>query len=77
MVRSYTGVAANLILGIGIMVTPLVVANVICNLSPFFTVLMSYCYLKESFLKIEILAMVISFSGIGLLAYGTPSEGNS
>jgi len=75
-VRSWTGVIANLIIAIGIMVSPLVVTNVVCNLSPFFTVLLAYCYLREDFLWIEIAAMFISFGAIGLIAYGAPNETN-
>jgi len=75
-IRSWTGVFANLIVGVGIMVVPLVVTNVVCNLSPFFTVLLAFCFLKEDFLWIEIFAMFVSFGGIGMIAYGTPSEGN-
>jgi drug/metabolite transporter (DMT)-like permease len=75
-IRSWTGVIANLIVAVGIMVVPLVVTNVVCNLSPFFTVLLAYCYLKEDFLWIEILAMFVSFGAIGMIAYGAPSENN-
>lgn len=58
------------------MVVPLVVAYVVCNISPFFTVLLAYCYLKEDFLWMEIAAMFVSFGGIGMIAYGTPSDDN-
>jgi drug/metabolite transporter (DMT)-like permease len=75
-VRSWTGVIANLIIAIGIMVSPLVVTNVVCNLSPFFTVILSYFYLHEDFQWIEIGALFVSFGAIGLIAYGAPSETN-
>jgi drug/metabolite transporter (DMT)-like permease len=75
-IRSWTGVFQNLIIGIGLMVVPLVVAFVVCNLAPFFTVLLAYCYLKENFLWVEVVAMFVSFGAIGLIAYGSPSEDN-
>ena len=68
-----TGLSITIcLIGSSLLVLPVTIMNVIINCTPFFTAILSYFFLSDKLTPCEILAMIISFSGVILIAYATP-----
>jgi drug/metabolite transporter (DMT)-like permease len=68
------GLATTPILGLALLVLPVTILNVILSTVPFFTAILSYFFLSDRLTKCEIVAMILSFSGVVLIAYSTPDS---
>jgi len=62
------------LIGSALLVLPVTILNVIINCTPFFTAILSHFFLSDKLTKCEIIAMVLSFSGVVLIAYATPDS---
>ncbi len=49
---------------------PLVLVALIVNLMPLFTAILGYYYLKERLTCLEIVVLIVSFIGVGVLILG-------
>jgi drug/metabolite transporter (DMT)-like permease len=74
IVRSVAGTFSFTFLAVGLMTLPMSVFTMLFNCTPFFTAFLASYYLKESLTWIEIVAMIGSFGGICLIAFGVPDE---
>jgi drug/metabolite transporter (DMT)-like permease len=62
------------LIGSALLVLPVTILNVIINCTPFFTAILAHFFLSDKLTKCEIVAMILSFSGVVLIAYATPDS---
>ena len=74
IVRSLIGSCGLYLCNVAIMTIPLTAFNILLNLSPFFTLLLTYFYLNEKMTVFEMIAMVCSFGAVMLVALASPEN---
>lgn len=73
LARSIAGTIAYTTISIGMMTLPLAMVTSILNCTPFFTALLVALFLKKCISVYELIAMVGSFIGVLLIAFGAPA----
>ena len=66
--RSVMGTVGYTLFTFGISLVPLVVLQIIFNMAPFWTYFMGWAFLGETMTCFEVFALVVSFSGVILIA---------
>ena len=74
LVRGLIGSCGLYLCNVAIMTIPLTVFNILLDVSPFFTLLLTYFYLKEKMSCFEIIAMICSFGAVMLVALAAPEN---
>ena len=69
MIRSALGLISFITLTFGTAMVPLVVSMTIFNTAPFWTFLIGWIVLREAMSWFEIIALVLSFGAIVLIAF--------
>ena len=67
-IRSVIGTIGFTCLTFGMAFIPLVVQNTIFNTAPFWTSLLGWVFLNEAMTSFEIVALILSFGGVILIA---------
>ena len=67
-VRSIIGTIGFTCMTFGVTMIPLVAQNTIFNTSPFWATLLAWCIFKERITCFEIIALILSFAGVCLIA---------
>ena len=66
--RCLIGAVAYTLFTFGISLVPLVVLQIIFNMAPFWTYFMGWAFLGETMTLFEVFALIVSFSGVILIA---------
>lgn len=70
LIRGLAGVFALTIFFFTLQELPLAIAAIVQYLSPIFTVLLAWWFLKEKLMKLQWLFILLAFSGVLMLAFG-------
>ena len=77
LARSISGTIAYTTISIGMMTLPLAMVFSILNCTPFITAILVALFLKKCISIYELFAMVGSFIGVIMIAYGAPEGENT
>jgi len=77
LARSIAGTVAYTTISIGMITLPLAMVTSILNCTPFFTAVIVALFLKKCISMYEGVAMIGSFLGVILIAFGTPNGENT
>ena len=61
-------------IGVALTYIPVTIMSIIISSNPFFTAILSHFFLTDRLTTFEIVAMILSFSGVVLIAYATPDK---
>ena len=62
------GTSAFITVTFGIKMIPLVIVSIVINTAPFWAVILAWCLINEKITKVQGIAMILSFIGIGLVS---------
>lgn len=74
VVRSIVGCIGLTVFSFGAVLVPITIQLTVGNLAPFFAGLLAFCMIGESMSRFEIVAMVISFGAVMLIAFGRSNQ---
>jgi drug/metabolite transporter (DMT)-like permease len=74
LVRNIAGVVGFTALVYALKLLPMGLYMVLNNTSPFISTSLSYCFLNEKMKNVELIAMIVSFCAVILIAVGKPPQ---
>lgn len=74
LVRNIAGVVGFTALVYALKLLPMGLYMVLNNTSPFISTSLSYCFLNEKMKNVELIAMMVSFGAVVMIAVGKPPQ---
>ena len=73
LLRNIAGLVGFTALVYALKILPMGLYMILVNTSPFISTALSYCFLNETMRRIELIAMVFSFSAVAVIAISKPT----
>jgi len=76
-IRVFTGVISFYFIYTAIKYLPIFIVSLVINLSPIFTSIMGFMFLKERITRTEVFALVLAFSGVYILVSSSANSNSN